>query len=82
MTQLEKVKYILDRDGEITRNQCLRMYISRLSSYMLKLKRLGYEYTTSRRNGDYVYTLTHGKKAYKYEIRVKNGERVAVKVPL
>lgn len=43
--------------GEISRNKCLANYISRLSAIIQKLEEDGWEFTTGRRKGDYVYTL-------------------------
>lgn len=57
-TQLDWVKSQLAQYGEITRNQCLAHNITRLSAIILKLRGMGYDFTTSERGGDYVYSLT------------------------
>lgn len=56
-SQLDWVKSQLAQYGEITRNQCLARNITRLSAIILKLRGMGYDFTTSERGGDYVYTL-------------------------
>lgn len=57
-------KWILDRieeQGFITRNQCLRQYISRLGAIIDDLKKEGYqfeaEYQKTEYGKDYVYTF-------------------------
>lgn len=75
-TQLEWVKSQLAQYSEITRNQCLAHNITRLSAIILTLKHQGYDFTTSERGGDYVYTLgTQPVKPKPVELRydpVKN----------
>ena len=56
------VEQQLKKDGEITRNQCLINYISRLGSIIYKLKKDGWIITPSRRGKDYVYTLGEAPK--------------------
>ena len=46
MTQKEWVENILIADGKITRNKCLRNYISRLGAIISMLKKDGYEFET------------------------------------
>ena len=57
-TQLAWVQSQLELHNEVTRNQCIRNNITRLSAIILKLKGMGYDFTTSERGGDYVYSLT------------------------
>lgn len=57
-SQLDWVKSQLAQYGEVTRNQCLAHNITRLSAIILKLRGMGYNFTTSERGGDYVYSLT------------------------
>lgn len=47
----------LKQDGEISRNYCLRNYISRLGARINDLKKMGFEFETENRDGDYVYKL-------------------------
>lgn len=61
-TQRKWVEEQLRATGEITRNQCLKNYISRLGAIMLDLKKDGWDFTTSSREGDYVYTLGERSK--------------------
>lgn len=57
-TQLELITEILERDGEISRNQCLAVFISRLGSRILDLRHAGWEFKTEYRGNDYVYVVT------------------------
>lgn len=80
-TQLERVINKLNRDGFITRNECLRVYISRLGALINKLKVAGWEFEEGEYtdNGDYiyrvkespyhkvVYTLPNGKEIITYQ---------------
>lgn len=67
-TQVLWVKSQLNIEGEISRNTCLRNYISRLGAIIHKLKDEGYEFKTERRGGDYVYIMTHNP----HQIRTRN----------
>ncbi len=58
MTQKECVLGKLKLDGFITRNECLKVYISRLGAIICELKKDGYEFKKPEWvNGDYKYTL-------------------------
>lgn len=57
-TQIERVEGRLKQCGQITRNECLRNYISRLGAIIFILKEKGYEFETSHKGGDYVYKVT------------------------
>jgi hypothetical protein len=66
-SQLITVSLILRDKGEVTRNQCLKKHITRLSDIIYRLSAMGWKfkerkagYETIRgeeRNGDYVYKL-------------------------
>jgi len=57
-THIQVISGLLERDGRISRNQCLSMYISRLASRIDDLERAGWVFRTERAiNGDYVYHL-------------------------
>jgi hypothetical protein len=56
-TQLEKVKAELKYKGYISRNECLKNYISRLSAIIYDLKEEGMEFETKKVGGDYRYYL-------------------------
>lgn len=57
-TQKQRVIKKLLRDGYITRNECLRVYISRLGALIESLKHEGFEFTAKYdENNDYVYTM-------------------------
>jgi len=66
MTQLQWVRNKLVQRGYVSRNECLRNYISRLSAIILKLKSelvIEGEYITkSNGSRDYVYYLIRPKK--------------------
>lgn len=47
----------LEKDGEISRNQCLSNFISRLGAIACDLKAEGYDLTPERRGNDYFYVL-------------------------
>lgn len=66
MTQLDFIKVRLQETGEISRNDCLRQYVSRLGARINDLKRLGWQFDTevrptTRPDGskgkDFVYKL-------------------------
>ena len=62
LSQLKRIEKRLDEVGYITRNQCIRNYITRLSGRILDLKQVGWEFSTKEENGDYIYRVT--KKPY------------------
>lgn len=65
MKQINFVTDRLDEKGEITRNECLKNYISRLGAIIAVLKERGYVFLTEYRETitpfgtgkDYVYTM-------------------------
>ena len=77
-TQLQFVKDKLNEDGMISRNHCLRNYISRLSAIILKLKNEGYIFTTYiSDNNDYIYSWEGFKELeHKGCEKVKDGEKI------
>ena len=57
-SQLEFIKEKLLTDGFITRNYCLKNYISRLGARINDLKRAGWNVEGKHEeNGDYIYEL-------------------------
>lgn len=56
-TQLNRIITILDREGQISRNTCLRMFISRLASRIDDLEGMGWQFETYKQDGDYVYRV-------------------------
>lgn len=59
LTQEQRVINKLLRDGFITRNEALRVYISRLGAIVCSLQSQGYEFDAKYdENRDYVYTMT------------------------
>lgn len=66
MSQLEFIKARLQEKGEISRNECLQMYVSRLGARIRDLKCLGWQFETETRptvkpdgskGKDFVYKL-------------------------
>ena len=57
MTQLEKIREQLLKNGRISRNFCLRNYISRLGARIIDLKKEGFEFNAHNEGGDYVYEV-------------------------
>jgi hypothetical protein len=53
MTQKERIIKKLMLDGYVTRNQCLRNFISRLSAIIQDLEEEGWVFKTSRNGGNY-----------------------------
>ena len=80
-TQYNFVKKQLLEKGQITRNQALQNYITRLSSIILTLKEEGFEIEGSfkkvKGGKDYVYTLQ--KSPYKKKEYWVNGTLVGFK---
>ncbi len=60
--QLNWVKNKLLYDGEVSRNEALQNFISRLSGYILKLRKDGWEIS------DGEYRKEHGGKNYYYTL--------------
>lgn len=54
-------QFVIDKlktDGFISRNFCLKNYISRLSAIILTLRKEGWELQGEWENGDYYYKVT------------------------
>lgn len=62
-TQKERVTKRLLTMGQISRNECLKNYISRLGAIICDLTKEGWEFETKNVKGDYVYVLK--KSPYK-----------------
>jgi len=58
-SQIERIKVKLERDGFVTRNECLRQFpaITRLSAHILTLKKEGYQFKVEDDGRDYKYIL-------------------------
>lgn len=60
MSQNDRIKMKLARDGFVTRNECLRQYpaITRLGARIQDLEtKYGYEFETEDTGRDYIYRL-------------------------
>lgn len=79
-TQREWVEQQLKEKGAISRNTCLRNYISRLGAIICDMKADGWEFETKTVDGDYVYVLQNQprKKVVEYVLEFKNGTPVRV----
>lgn len=55
LTQLERVRNQLLKEGQISRNACLRNFISRLSAIIQVLEEERWVFDTKHDEGDYVY---------------------------
>ena len=74
-TQKERIIKRLLSVGQISRNECLRNYISRLGAIICDLTKEGWEFDTKNVQGDYVYYVT--KTPYKTITRtLSNGETI------
>jgi Helix-turn-helix domain len=62
-TQLQIIAGILERDGRITRNQCLSMFISRLAARVADLEAAGWKFETGKVGNDYEYRVVERPKA-------------------
>ncbi len=81
-TQRERVIARIKSQGFITRNECLRNYISRLGAIICDLKKEGWDFSTKEVNGDYIYTvINHPTMIVKTaEIVEIDGKRVGILV--
>ena len=57
-SQIQIITEQLYEHGEISRNACLRHYITRLAAIIHLLKQDGWEFSEERRERDYVYIVT------------------------
>ena len=78
MSQKTTVLKIMREKGYITRNECLRMFISRLGAIIWQLKSEGMNITGEWKDGDFIYKLMDKpKETIVYRV---NGEVVHTKV--
>lgn len=71
-SQKDKVLKILRSEGHISRNECLRMYISRLGAIICDLRKAGMDIEANWLDGDYVYYLKDKPKIVTYTIKGTN----------
>ena len=57
MSQKELVKQQLTVNGEVSRNWCLKNFITRLAAISNQLKKEGWNFETEERNGDFIYKV-------------------------
>ncbi len=59
LSQLERIRAKLHRDGSVSRNQCLSQFpsITRTSARIADLEAEGYVFRAEWKGGDYAYTL-------------------------
>lgn len=56
-SQKQRIIKKLLRDGHISRNECLRNFITRLSARISDLEEAGWRFVTDNSNSDYKYTI-------------------------
>jgi hypothetical protein len=61
--QVDIIAGILEREGRITRNQCLRMYISRLAARISDIEFDGWKFQTKKVGNDYEDRVIERPKA-------------------
>lgn len=80
-SQKDKVLKLLIENGKVTRNQCLRDFITtRLSAYILDFRKEGMNIKAEYKDGDFIYTLMD-KPKYIEEFRVV-GENIVIRKPV
>lgn len=57
LTQKDRVAKRLLQVGKISRNECLKNFISRLSAIIQDLEVEGWKFETKQEKGDYVYKV-------------------------
>ncbi len=79
--QFNFVKNHILENGSISRNFCLHKYMTRLSAYILDLKKEGFEikgkYIKNKNGKDYVYTLI--SSPYKKEILYSDNKLIKIR---
>lgn len=76
LSQKERILKQLREHGKISRNACLKNYISRLSAYILEFKNEGMDIEAKEVDGDYVYYLLDKPEILHF---YSGGELVATK---
>lgn len=79
MTQKDFVIKTLKETGEISRNYCLKNFISRLGAIMCDLKKEGWNFKTENTNGNYIYKLINSRPPQ--EMFTQKGNLEQVKKP-
>lgn len=57
LSQKQRIIRKLKRDGFVTRNECLRRFISRLGAIICTLNKEGWKFHAYDKDGDYVYEV-------------------------
>jgi len=80
-SQKSRILRKLNKDFFVTRNECLSQFpaITRLVALICDLRKIGYEFDTEDKNGDYKYIWTNPKPKEVFEVVEKNGIILAVK---
>ena len=58
-TQLDWIVKRLEENGQVSRNDALKHFITRLGSRIYDLKQDGWEFEVERKGGDYIYVLVN-----------------------
>lgn len=71
-SQLERVKAKLERDGFVTRNECLSQFpaITRLGARICDLQELGWTFATENTGRDYIYQLVSRPQPKTHEMKL------------
>lgn len=78
LTQRIRIIRKLQRDGFVTRNECLQVYISRLGAIICSLQKEGWKFHTRNDKGDYVYEVVESPIKPKPSIIMVDGIPKAV----
>lgn len=76
ISQKDRVLKRLRDTGQISRNECLKNYISRLSAYILDFRKEGMDIEAKEVDGDYFYFLKDKPEIVNYYVQ---GQIVATK---
>ena len=80
LSQKNRIIRKLKADGFVTRNECLKVYISRLGAIICDLSKEGWIFHAYNKDGDYVYEVVENpiKPIIKPKIMVVDGVARAV----
>lgn len=75
ITQKTRIVKRLNEYGKISRNECLRVYISRLGAIICDLTKEGWQFETENKDGDYIYKVTRSP-FHKVMYKLPSGENL------
>ncbi|UPJ35830.1 hypothetical protein IVB45_02120 [Bradyrhizobium sp. 4] len=83
LSQLERIRARLHDRGMITRNECLRNFITRCAARIIDLEKQDYVFRTEETGADFIYYLvsingvTYLNAAQRAQMLKENDERLA-----